>query len=155
MFKKKLVGLLSIPLLASSLFLNGCSFALTLDQKIQQTFKKYMSDVEGIVGCGVVDIQTGEIIARQVFNPELLRGKKEMLPAFITNIVRAINHNLKKLNYSVNWVSIRFNKGVILIKQLDEDTFMGCFFKPNVNIMEARIIFLKFVAPEVEKLLNQ
>lgn len=128
--------------------------ASPIDVKIANVFSSNFDQHDRIIGAAVVNVQTGEIMASRIFDPEPINGRQNAFSASLTNIIRSISRNLGKMNYDFSFAGIRFDKGVFYLKMIDSETFIGCFFKPDFNPQEARIILMEKVAPAIQNILN-
>ena len=137
---KKFLSVLSIS--GILLALSFSSQAAPIDEKIKQIFSNDLSSSKSLLGCGVVNTETGEIVSTWIKNPEI-GTKKEVLAYTLTNIIRGVQNSLEQLGYTPKFMGIRFKEGVFFIKPISRDLFIGCMYSPSLNPAEERERFLK------------
>lgn len=141
-------------LLFVSVFHCRYASATPIDQQIVNVFNRYFERNDYIIGAAVVNVQTGEIMAMRLFDPASINGRSNAFSASLTNIVRSISGNLGKMGDNFSWAGIRFSEGVFYLKMINSETYIGCFFKPDLNPQEARITLIKKVFPAIKNILN-
>lgn len=160
--KRKLRSILTTILLTASIMFflpvvntkTNNAYAITTDQKIAGVFGKYFARNKDIIGIGLVNTQTGEIMSKYVFNLAMVEGKSELFAAIITDIVHSLSDNLKKADLDFSEAVIRCGEGAFFLKKVNGDVCIVAFFKPRFNLQEARLIIRNKIYPRVLRILE-
>jgi len=126
---------------------------ISIDQRIISVLANEEGGYSYVKGCGVVDTSSGDIIAAWVKDPSLRNRRTEMAYT-IRDIILAVNKNIKKFGYEPAMVGIRFKEGMILIAPIDYESFVACFYGPEVNEAEQRLLIRRKLVPNLKSILH-
>ena len=148
-------GLLGLTLGLSSLAaMPQISAALNINQQIDSKIAETFKGDPNVIGVGVIYLDTGEIMVSHPFKPEVVKNKRYLLAAVLTNITKATVNNLRKAGMDLKFANLRCKEGIFLIVPINNEVALVGFFTPNANVQEEKWHMLYELKPAVAQLLQ-
>ncbi len=130
------------------------SVGVNITQQIHQKIAEVFKDDTNVIGVGLIYLETGEIMLSHPFRLDLVKGKRPLLAAMLTNITKAIVGNLKKAGMRVEFANIRCKEGLFLLTPINDEVVLVGFFKPNANVQEEKWHILHELKPAIAEILQ-
>ena len=121
-----------------------------IDTEISNIFKTYLEDDKDVLACGVVDLESGDIITRWIKDVSM-ESKSNNFAFTLRDVVINVKKNLESLGYSFKLMGIKFNKGFLLLAPVNDFAFVGCLYSSEVNEAKERLTFIQKIVPDIKK----